>query len=192
MALVRLVLLIGWFLHREMRAADLKLTVMNQFLSPWVLAAASSRRRGGGLVVSSAGGGEAVKGEARGGAAVLASARFGFGPCWNHIRRFSSAAARSAWGARAAGSRCRTPPDWEPTDRPYDTESYGHDPSYSYTNIYRFCGQYFDVSRIGDEEKIDSALAECDVLVIKTRPKPMRPRRFSRSTGLLKTAAGCC
>ncbi len=59
--------------------------------------------------------------------------------------------------------------EWEPTDRPYDTESYGEGPSYSYTRIYDYCAQYFQTSRLLEADRIDDAtLAECDVLVIKT------------------------
>ena len=59
--------------------------------------------------------------------------------------------------------------EWEPTDRPYDTESYGEDPSYSYTRIYDYCGQYFQTSRLLESDQInDATLGECDVLVVKT------------------------
>ncbi len=67
-------------------------------------------RRGGGLVVRRPPARRGGEGRRRGGAAVLASARFGFGPFWNHIRRFSSAAARTGWGAPGRPDRvCRTP-----------------------------------------------------------------------------------
>ena len=59
--------------------------------------------------------------------------------------------------------------EWEPTDRPYDTESYGEGPSYSYTRIYDYCGQYFQTSRLLESDSIDDAtLSQCDVLVVKT------------------------
>lgn len=57
---------------------------------------------------------------------------------------------------------------WEPTDRPYDTEHFGHDPSYSYTRAYEYCGQYFSMSRLKQEEAITpERLAACDVLLVK-------------------------
>ena len=59
--------------------------------------------------------------------------------------------------------------EWEPTDRAYDTESYGEGPSYSYTRIYDYCGQYFQTSRLLESDRIDDAtLGKCDVLVVKT------------------------
>lgn len=58
---------------------------------------------------------------------------------------------------------------WEPTDRPYDTESYGEEASYTYWAIYQYCGQFYSMSRLGRDEPIDSQrLASTDVLVIKT------------------------
>jgi hypothetical protein len=58
---------------------------------------------------------------------------------------------------------------WEPTDRPYDTESYGEEASYTYGAIYDYCGQFYAMSRLGRDEPIDAdRLRQCDVLVIKT------------------------
>jgi len=58
---------------------------------------------------------------------------------------------------------------WEPTDRPYDREHFGHDPSYSYTRMYDYCSQYFAMSRLMESDAIDfGKLSECDVLVVKT------------------------
>ncbi len=57
---------------------------------------------------------------------------------------------------------------WEPTDRPYDKDHFGHDPSYSYTRIYDYLGQYYQMSRLLESDPIDrDKLAECDVLVVK-------------------------
>jgi|GEM_PF-300873 len=57
---------------------------------------------------------------------------------------------------------------WEPTDQPYDTDHFGHDPSYSYGLAYQYCAQYFQMSRLGKDEPITrDRLADCDVLVIK-------------------------
>lgn len=57
---------------------------------------------------------------------------------------------------------------WEPSDRPYDTEHFGHDPSYSYTLAYQYCEQYFQMARLGPTEPITAdRLKNLDVLVIK-------------------------
>lgn len=79
---------------------------------------------------------------------------------------------------------------WEPTDRPYDTESYGEDASYTYWAIYQYCGQYYSMSRLGREETLDGQrLASTDVLVIKTITERYAPeeieavRRFVEEGG---------
>ncbi len=66
--------------------------------------------------------------------------------------------------------------EWEPTVHPYDTEWYGHDSGYNYGAIYRYCQQFFTMSRLLEDDPIDDAkLAECDVLVIKTPTARYRP-----------------
>ncbi len=63
---------------------------------------------------------------------------------------------------------------WSPSDRPYDTEHFGggvdeNSVSYTYTVAYNYLGQYFDMSRLRENDAIDDkTLADCDVLVIKT------------------------
>jgi len=61
---------------------------------------------------------------------------------------------------------------WEPTDRPYDTKSYDgeeeHSTSYTYTLAYQYLGQFYAMSRLGEQDAIDDeSLRQCDVLVIK-------------------------
>lgn len=57
--------------------------------------------------------------------------------------------------------------DWEPTQRPYDTEWYGHLSGYNYACIYDYCSRFYRTAR--QEAPITpAALAGCDVLVIKT------------------------
>jgi len=79
---------------------------------------------------------------------------------------------------------------WEPTDRPYDTNHFGHDPSYSYTRLYDYCSQFYEMSRLEELEKIDAErLSGCDVLVIKIPTERYSPEeikavvRFVRSGG---------
>ena len=58
---------------------------------------------------------------------------------------------------------------WEPTTRPYDTTWYGEISSYNYAAIYDYLGQYYEMSRLLESDKIDDqTLAQCDVLIIKT------------------------
>ena len=156
-----------------MRAADeLKLTVMNQFFSPWVLAAAGL----GAVAFLTC----MVRRESS-----ERADRETANPPEAPIARglFASTAAVVALAALATTLLLLDPvgtpkagrvvfverhSEWEPTDRPYDTESYGEDASYNYFAIYNYCRQYFDVARLQEDEKIDTArLADCDVLVIK-------------------------
>ncbi len=58
---------------------------------------------------------------------------------------------------------------WEPTTRPYDTTWFGEPSGYNYAAIYDYLGQYYQMSRLLEKNKIDDpSLANCDVLVIKT------------------------
>ncbi len=57
---------------------------------------------------------------------------------------------------------------WEPTTKPYDTTWYGEESCYNYAAVHEYCGQYFQMSRLLETDRIDEKkLAECDVLVIK-------------------------
>lgn len=175
---IRLALLIGLFLHREMRAAEeLRLTVMNQFFSPWVLGVVSM-----GAVASLA---YWIRREPRGTIHEEVQPPSEFS---NRRDLTSSALAMVLLVAVGTAFLVLEPvgsprdgrvvfverhSQWEPTDRAYDTKSFGENPSYSYTCIYDYCQQYFHVSRLLEDEKIDTArLAKCDVLVIKTPTEP--------------------
>lgn len=58
---------------------------------------------------------------------------------------------------------------WEPTTKAYDTTWYGEPAGYNYAAIYDYLGQYYQMSRLLEKDKIDEqTLAGCDVLVIKT------------------------
>jgi hypothetical protein len=83
---------------------------------------------------------------------------------------------------------------WEPTDRPYDTRSYGgdeeHSTSYTYTLAYQYLGQFYAMSRLREPDAVDDqTLGQCDVLVIKvptaryTQEEVDAVVRFVRSGG---------
>jgi hypothetical protein len=65
---------------------------------------------------------------------------------------------------------------WEPTTKPYDTTWFAEPElfpevtsGYNYALVYRYLGQFYEMSRLLEGEKIDDdSLAKCDVLVIKT------------------------
>ncbi|MEN6452076.1 MAG: hypothetical protein ABFC96_16420, partial [Thermoguttaceae bacterium] len=63
---------------------------------------------------------------------------------------------------------------WEPTTKPYDTTWFAEPPlfgeasGYNYAAVYDYLGQYYEMSRLLDGDRIDDdTLARCDVLVIK-------------------------
>jgi hypothetical protein len=60
---------------------------------------------------------------------------------------------------------------WEPTDRPFDTEWYGHLSGYNYACIYDYCSRFFQMSRL-TAPLDDRALADLDVLVLKVPTAP--------------------
>ena len=71
---------------------------------------------------------------------------------------------------------------WEPTTKPYDTKwfvepkLFDEDSGYNYARIYRYLGQYYEMSRLLEKDKIDDeTLAKCDVLVVKTPTERYSP-----------------
>ena len=175
---IRLGLVLGLFLHREMRAPEeLKLTVMNQFFSPWVLSVVSL-----GAIASLAWWVrrreiDELPPQPEEPAQTVAPGRHVFAAMvLVVIAGIATTLLTIDPVGKPRGGRVvfvERHSEWEPSDRPYDTRSFGHDPSYSYSAIYNYCGQYFDMSRLQDNEKIDAArLAACDVLVIKTPTEP--------------------
>ncbi len=56
--------------------------------------------------------------------------------------------------------------DWEPTDKPFDTNWYGHDSGYNYACIYDYCSRFYNMSRL-DVPIDDASIENCDVLVVK-------------------------
>lgn len=178
---IRLGLLLGLFMHREMCVPEeLKLTVMNQFFSPWVLAGVSLgavaflgywvRRRPADPIPESL---ERSMTASKLRQLVIATVTVVVLAAGATTLLVLEPVGKPKGGRVIFVERHS---EWEPSDRAYDTKSFGHDPSYSYSAIYNYCRQYFDVSRLAEDEKIDTArLAECDVLVIKTPTKPYSP-----------------
>jgi len=55
---------------------------------------------------------------------------------------------------------------WEPTDKPFDTEWYGHDSGYNYYCIYDYISHFYDTALLNNPID-ETTLLNCDVLVIK-------------------------
>lgn len=172
---VRTALVIALLMHRQLRATDAwQRLLMNQFFSPWVLGTLLA----GAVVLAARFTGRPLTALPPPDSPPQRPRRtYGLVPAMIFL-----AAAMVAWavywdpiGSAKPGrvvvvERHST---WEPTDRAYDTESYGEDPSYSYSGIYRYLGQYFQTSRLAEADAIDdAALDRCDVLVVKTPTQP--------------------
>jgi hypothetical protein len=80
---------------------------------------------------------------------------------------------------------------WEPTDRPYDTDHFGHDPSYSYTLIYNYCSHFYDMSRLMESDEIrPERLSQCDVLVVKIPTARFSDDEVAAITGFVERGGG--
>jgi hypothetical protein len=55
---------------------------------------------------------------------------------------------------------------WEPTDKPFDTEWYGHDSGYNFYCIYDYASHFYETNRLKTAID-DAALMDCDVLMVK-------------------------
>ena len=208
---VRSGLLMALYLDRVLRAnPTLRLTVMNQFFSPWVclLFLAAPVLLAWWFVRIK---GREERGEGRdppGDVSMYVAPPLSpLTPRPSPLRWQYTAALALVCGAVAlvsflvqwqpVGSRkpgrvlvVERHSTWEPTDRPYDKNNFGHDPSYSYTRLYDYCSQFYQMSRLEESEKIDAErLSDCDVLVIKIPTERYSPDeiravvRFVRSGG---------
>lgn len=78
---------------------------------------------------------------------------------------------------------------WEPTERAFDTEWYGHLSGYNYWCIYDFSSRYYAMSRI-KEPLTDTALANLDVLVLKVPTEPYRPEEIEAVMRFVERGGG--
>jgi hypothetical protein len=78
---------------------------------------------------------------------------------------------------------------WEPTERPFDTEWYGHLSGYNYWCIYDFSTRFYTMSR-NKEPLTDAALANLDVLVLKVPTEPYRPEEIEAVMRFVERGGG--
>ena len=71
--------------------------------------------------------------------------------------------------------------DWEPTNVPFDTESYDQKFSYSYSLLYKLLGWQYPVSRHESGNLTDEDLGQCDVLILKTPTEPFAEKEIFRN-----------
>jgi hypothetical protein len=67
---------------------------------------------------------------------------------------------------------------WEPTDRPFDTEWYGHESGYNYYCIYDYCSRFYQMARLNTPID-DAALQNCDVLMVKVPTSRYDPQEIA-------------
>jgi hypothetical protein len=78
---------------------------------------------------------------------------------------------------------------WERSDRPYDTEWYGHDSGYNYACIYDYSSRFYEMSRI-DEPLTDQALAHIDVLMVKVPTERYTPEEIDAIMHFVQQGGG--
>ncbi len=78
---------------------------------------------------------------------------------------------------------------WEPTERAFDTEWYGHLSGYNYWCIYDYSSHYYHMSRI-KEPLTDAVLANVDVLVLKVPTELYRPEEVEAAVRFVERGGG--
>jgi hypothetical protein len=78
---------------------------------------------------------------------------------------------------------------WEPTEKPYDTEWYGQDSGYNYACIYDYCSRFYRMSRLKTALD-DTALQDCDVLVVKVPTSPYGADEIAAIERYVKNGGG--
>ncbi len=78
---------------------------------------------------------------------------------------------------------------WEPTERPFDTEWYGHESGYNYWCIYDFLSRFYDMSRV-KQPLTDAVLDGLDVLVLKVPTEPYRPEEVEAVIRFVERGGG--
>ena len=194
---LRFALVLSLYLHRVLRAnPTIRMTVMNQFFSPWlclallvgpILLAWWFVRTSGVVRPSRAdeGSEKPKRGRPAAAASERATRKEGSASQGRLDRwRYPAALALTACGMATFAFILQWDPvgrpkagrvmiverhsTWEPSDEPYDKDHFGHDPSYAYTRAYDYCGQYFEMSRLMESDPINrDKLSQCDVLIVK-------------------------
>jgi hypothetical protein len=78
---------------------------------------------------------------------------------------------------------------WEPTDKPFDTNWYGHDSGYNYYCIYDYCSRFYDMSRLNTSLD-DAAVRNCDVLVVKVPTLRYNPEEIKAIERFVERGGG--
>ncbi len=176
---MRAVILMAVYMHRALRTAyEQPLDLMSQFWSPWVhlallagpvLLAWRFVRPGERPDDSPSAGAGAARPKwqpaAAAGVALAAAAVLTAAVVWEPVG--------TRKGGRVLVDEYRSQMPWPRksfdttrTDKPFDTEWYGHASGYNYACLYDYCSRFYTMTRqtkpIGED-----ALRDCDVLVLK-------------------------
>ncbi len=215
---IRAGLLIGLMLYRAVRAdPTVPLTVMNQFLSPWLhlgllavpvllawccvrSVACAGTEKGSQhekpslptpLPAKVEGSSDAAAQRRATGLPWLAAAAMGMVAA--AVVLWSTAVVWDPIGQRKDGrvmvvERHST---WEPTLRPYDTTWFGHDSSYSYSAVYDYASRFYEMSRLLESDVIDDrTLDRCDVLVVKVPTSPFATQEVEAILRFVRRGGG--
>jgi hypothetical protein len=85
---------------------------------------------------------------------------------------------------------------WSPSNTPFNTEFIGgggdeHGSSYTYSAAYQYLGQYYEMSRLNEEDAIDAkTLSACDVLVIKIPRSRFAPEEVQAVVHFVEDGGG--
>jgi len=79
--------------------------------------------------------------------------------------------------------------DWEPTERPYDTNWYGNESGYNYACIYDYCSRFYEMSRLNNPID-DVALRNCDVLMVKVPTSRYDPDEIAAIERFVESGGG--
>jgi hypothetical protein len=78
---------------------------------------------------------------------------------------------------------------WEPTDKPYNTDAYGHLAAYNYAVLYDYCSRFFEMGRLTTAID-DQALRDCDVLIAKIPTSRYQPHEVAAIARFVKRGGG--
>ena len=78
---------------------------------------------------------------------------------------------------------------WEPTQRPFDTEWYGHDSGYNYACIYDYADRFYDMNRV-TTTITSTSLDHCDVLMVKTPTERYQPDEIEAIKTFVRQGGG--
>jgi hypothetical protein len=78
---------------------------------------------------------------------------------------------------------------WEPTQKPFDTQWYGHDSGYNYACIYDYANHFYSMDRL--DRAIDPrTLTDCDVLIVKVPTTRYSPKEIQAIASFVEQGGG--